>query len=65
MLVLSRHVGERVFLEVPNVGRVEVLVVRAMGDSIRLGITAPPEILIVREELAERFDGDVPRDSEA
>lgn len=48
MLVLSRKVGERVLIAADIV--VEVLEVR--GRSVRLGIKAPAEVLIWREELS-------------
>lgn len=64
MLVLSRHADERVFLDVPGVGRIIFTVVAIRGDNVRLGITAPREVQIYREEVAERLDLDVPRDPE-
>lgn len=50
MLVISRRVGERiqigdnVFIEVTKIG----------GSNVTLGIEAPKEVRIVREELKER-----------
>lgn len=47
MLVLSRKVGERV-----SIGdHVKVTVVRIGPSSVRLGIEAPEDLNIVREEL--------------
>ncbi len=47
MLVLSRKESERIKL-----GESIVLtVVRVSGDKVRLGIEAPPEMLVLREEL--------------
>lgn len=48
MLVLSRKVGERILIG-PNIA---VTVVRVTGGGVRLGIEAPPELPVVREELA-------------
>jgi carbon storage regulator len=54
MLVLSRKVGERIVIDDHTV--IEVLSVK--GDRVRLGIQAPPEVHIVREELlTTRTDG--------
>jgi carbon storage regulator len=48
MLVLSRKVGERIVLPGSDV----VLTVVSIGrGQIRLGITAPPEVAVYREEL--------------
>ncbi len=50
MLVLSRKVGERVLIG----DRIAVTIVRVNGNGVRLGIEAPPEMVVVREELAQR-----------
>ena len=49
MLVLSRKVGERILIG-PDIA---VTVVRVTGGGVRLGIEAPPELPVVREELAQ------------
>ena len=47
MLVLSRRVSERI-----RVGdSIVVTVLRVAGDKVRLGINAPPDVLILRDEL--------------
>jgi carbon storage regulator len=47
MLVLSRKVGERI-----RIGEsVVITVVRVTGGGVRLGIEAPAELPVVREEL--------------
>lgn len=47
MLVLSRRESERIRLGESIV----VTVVRVSGDKVRLGIEAPPDVLVLREEL--------------
>ena len=47
MLVLSRRERERIKLG----DTIVVTVVRVTGDRVRLGIEAPSEILILRQEL--------------
>lgn len=47
MLVLSRRERERIKLG----DAIVVTVVRVAGDRVRLGIEAPSEILILRQEL--------------
>jgi carbon storage regulator len=52
MLVLTRKVGERI-----QVGdSIVVTVVRVQNDKVRIGIEAPAEVAIVREEVLERLD---------
>jgi carbon storage regulator len=57
MLVLSRKENERI-----RIGSSIILtVVRVQGSIVRLGIEAPPEIAIAREELI-RQDEEIGRD---
>ena len=51
MLILTRRVGERIVIG-PDIA-VEVLEVK--GNQVRLGIDAPAEIEVHREEIAERI----------
>ena len=52
MLVLSRHVGERILIT----GDITITVVRIEGDKVRLGFEAPDHIVINREELEEQLN---------
>lgn len=47
MLVLSRRETERIKLG----DSIVVTVVRVAGDRVRLGIEAPPEVVVLRGEL--------------
>ena len=47
MLVLTRRENERIVID----GRITLTVIRVQGDRIRIGIEAPPEIVVMREEL--------------
>jgi carbon storage regulator len=50
MLILTRKVGQ-----VIRIGeQVSVTVVAVRGDQVRLGIDAPKDIAVDREEIAER-----------
>ena len=50
MLVLSRKVGESILIS----DSIRVTVVQsAKNGCIRLGIDAPPEVIVLREELAK------------
>jgi carbon storage regulator len=48
MLVLSRKKGERVLIG----DSITLVVVEIRGDKVRLGIEAPTEVPVWREELA-------------
>lgn len=48
MLVLSRKVGEKIVIG----GNIELYVVDIRGDKVRLGIEAPRNVSIHREEIA-------------
>jgi carbon storage regulator len=50
MLVLSRKVGEQVLIG----GSVIVTVVAAQGRTVKIGIKAPPDVGMFREELIGR-----------
>jgi carbon storage regulator len=55
MLVLSRKQNERI-----RVGdSVVVTVVRVSGDKVRIGIEAPPDVRVLRDELEPELTGDV------
>ena len=47
MLVLSRRESERIKLG----NSIVLTVIRVSGDRVRLGIEAPPDVLVLREEL--------------
>ncbi|MCO6455069.1 MAG: carbon storage regulator [Pirellulaceae bacterium] len=51
MLVLSRKESERIKLG----DSIVLTVVRVSGDKVRIGIQAPPDLLVLRGEL-ERFE---------
>jgi carbon storage regulator CsrA len=48
MLVLSRRLGEKIVL--PSLG-VTVQVLALRRGAVRLGIEAPPDVAVLREEL--------------
>ena len=47
MLVLSRGINERIMIG----NSIVVSVVQIQGGKVRIGIEAPPEVAIAREEL--------------
>jgi len=54
MLVLSRKVGERILIG----ENISVTVVRITGGGVRLGVEAPSNTAVIREELKERLDAE-------
>lgn len=52
ILVLTRRVGQRLFVG----DRITVTVVQVDGDKVRIGIEAPRDIPIAREELGPARD---------
>ena len=51
MLVLTRKVGESIVIG----GGIRVTVTAIDGNKVRLGIEAPPEVRVDREEVARRL----------
>ena len=59
MLVLSRKQNERI-----RVGdSVVVTIVRVSGDKVRIGIEAPADVRVLRDELDDELIGDVTIDT--
>lgn len=50
MLVLSRKMNERILIG----DSIRVTVVSVRGNVVRIGIEAPPDVSILREELLDR-----------
>ena len=50
MLILSRRVNESIIVN----GDITFTILAIRGNQIRIGIKAPPEVTIVRDELLDR-----------
>jgi carbon storage regulator len=59
MLVLTRRLGESITIN----DNIKIIVVEIDGNQVKLGIEAPREIEIYREELYEKIKG-IPFDSQ-
>jgi len=57
MLVLSRKEGESIILNLPNGEQVRICVTKYVGEQARVGIEAPNNIQILREELVGDQNG--------
>jgi carbon storage regulator len=51
VLVLSRKIGERILIG----DKITVTVVKVGHGGVRIGVEAPPELSVVREELAKEL----------
>lgn len=58
MLILTRRAGESLFIakpgESPKEGDVKISVLGFRGNQVRIGIEAPDDVKVLREELMER-----------
>ena len=50
MLVLSRRLGEEIVID----RNIHVTVIAVNGDRVRLGVDAPPSIVVDRKEIHDR-----------
>lgn len=50
MLVLTRKIGESIIID----GGITVTVVAVNGNKVRIGISAPPDVTVDREEVHVR-----------
>jgi carbon storage regulator len=53
MLVLTRRVGERIMIGED----ITVTVLEVRGDQVRIGIAAPRDVQVLREEVLRRDQG--------
>jgi len=51
MLILERLVDERVVMELPDGGRITVKLKKVGNERAKIGIEAPKNVTILREEL--------------
>jgi carbon storage regulator len=56
MLVLSRKKNEQIVVQIGD-ETVLIRIVDLARDRVRIGITAPPDVTIHRQEVAERMGG--------
>lgn len=56
MLILTRRVGETLMIG----DQVEVTVLGVKGNQVRIGVKAPRDVSVHREEIYERIHGDEP-----
>jgi carbon storage regulator len=54
VLVLTRKTGERIWIGED----ISITVVKVAQGGVRIGIDAPPEMAVVRDELRDRLDAE-------
>lgn len=52
MLVLSRKINENIIID----GRIIIKVVRTEGSLVKIGIQAPPEVPVHRQEIYDEIE---------
>lgn len=55
MLILTRRVGEKLIIDLGDGRIVEVLPLGIKGNQVKIGIDAPEDIEVHREEIYERI----------
>ena len=55
MLILTRRPGETLIIELPNGKQIDVTVLEVKGNQVRIGINAPKDVAVHREEIYERI----------
>ena len=56
MLALTRRAGQSLILTLPSGERISVMVVRSSDSKVRLGIDAPGDVVIHRDEVQRLID---------
>lgn len=59
MLILTRRVDERIFIG----DDITLCVLDIEGNRVRLGLDAPKDVAILREEIHQRYAGEASNDS--
>lgn len=54
MLVLSRKLGEKIVID----GNITITVVEVRGEKVRIGVDAPQNVTVHREEIAQQIAQD-------
>ncbi|RKP47254.1 carbon storage regulator [Cohnella endophytica] len=52
MLILSRKAGQSILIG----NNIEIIVTAVDGDQVKIGINAPPEIVILRKEVLDSIE---------
>ena len=61
MLLLTRKIGESIIID----GGIKITVADIQGNQIRIGIDAPKEVKVYREEIFEKMQAEADSDKDA
>ena len=65
MLILGRRKGESFKIKLPDGRIVEILLAEINGyRSVRLGVTAPADVVVYRSEISDRFEASIDNHAE-
>lgn len=53
MLILARRPDEKLTIYTPDGDHIQILITEARQGLVRLGIEAPPDYVVLRDELVE------------
>jgi carbon storage regulator len=65
MLVLSRKKGESLVIQVTRPVEITVAVVEMKGDRVRIGVDAPHDVVINRQEVHDAIAREMEREGRA
>ena len=57
MLILTRRINEKIVIQTKSGETIEVLPLGVSGSQIKIGVNAPRDTAIDREEIAQRKKG--------
>lgn len=55
MLILTRKIGEKIIIG----GDIEVMILGVKGSQVRMGINAPQQVSVNREEIQRKIDQEI------
>lgn len=58
MLILTRRVGETIYIESPDGTLVTASVLGVKGSQVRIGVNAPKDVSVHREEIYQRIQAE-------
>ena len=61
MLLLTRNADESIIID----GGIKITVLEISGSHVKIGIDAPKEVKVYREEVYERMQSETDRDKDA
>jgi carbon storage regulator len=56
MLVLTRKAGEEIVID----GGIRITILGVKGDRVRVGVDAPPDVRVDRDEVRRRAEAELP-----